>query len=120
MTNEEIDKEIKRLEELRIRNNIKTRDGVPIEIGKTYYLLYNLTDGFETISPQNDWHFDDFSVIDSIRNKSYSYCRIFSTKEAAYKWMEQFLIATKEGLENQAKNNQVSLELLRKLNYEES
>lgn len=100
-----------------------TKDGIPIEIGKTYYRLRSFYQGLEVVKPTIDWEFADnwignhsssgFSIF-------YGYDELFSTAEAACKDMRRYLLGRIESLTNDLNNVQNSLELLEKLERNEN
>lgn len=121
MTNEKINNQIKKLLQLQFLNNAKTKDGIQIEIGKTYYLLENLSEGFKQITLSKETEFQEIglrehSIIDKWGYSFYSnYDRLFSSKKAAYDYMKVFLNNRITSSKHNIKLAKQSLELLEKL-----
>lgn len=120
MTKEEIKNEMKRLSQLEFSINAKTKDGVQIKIGNTYYVLENLSEGYEEITLTEATEFQETglrekSIIDQWDYSAYyNYNRLFSSKEAAYSYMEKYLNDRVDMYKRDIKSTERSLELLEK------
>ena len=87
MTNEEINKEIERLNKLKAENNRLSADGVRIESGMTFYALqygYQTKYEFELreVLIEEDWEFDSHYVWRSDYSDAYTYDELWSSKSA--------------------------------------
>lgn len=119
VSNEEIDKEIARLQNLKVINSSVTKDGFPIEVGKTYYKLESLREGFEEVSLDERSTFEDMGVYyQPDKNKNPIFVRyelLFTTKASAKTWLSNVLTERLKNIEKEKENCNKSIELLNAL-----
>lgn len=121
MNNNEINEEIKKLLKLQYLNNAKTKDGVQIEEGKTYYTLENLSEGFKEFVVNENCEFTENGIYNHNNKDRWNYSqysnydKLFSSKKNALNYMKEFLNQRIKTYENNIESAKRSLELLKKL-----